>query len=79
MKIRVLYKLGCGPSKELLDALKREGVKISKLNIDSNPHYAAKRNIKATPTTLLIENKKLIKEYVGFSEELVNKLKEVHV
>lgn len=61
----------CGPCRMIapvLDQLAAESngrYKITKLNVDENPHTASQFNIRSIPTMLIFKNGKLVDQIVG--------------
>jgi len=57
----------CGPCKMLNPILERfeSRIKIVKVNIDTEMNIAKRFNIKAVPTILIFNNKKIMYTYVG--------------
>lgn len=61
----------CGPCRMIAPALEEiagslgEKVKIVKLNVDENPHTAAKYNIQSIPTLLIFKNGDMSSRQIG--------------
>lgn len=61
----------CGPCRMISPALEEiagslgEKVKIVKLNVDENPHTAAKYNIQSIPTLLIFKNGDMSSRQIG--------------
>jgi len=61
----------CGPCRmiaPILDQLAAESdgrYKISKLNVDENPHISSQFGIRSIPTLLIFKNRKLVDQIVG--------------
>ena len=82
--IIVFVKKECGPSQQARALLKKhpdlKGLQI--INVDSFPRMAREYNLKALPTTIFVEDmsvdfsSQVYKKVVGFSPELITKIKE---
>ena len=83
-KAIVFVKKECGPSQQYRAALKKHlDIKnLQVINVDSYPSLARDYKLKALPTTLLIEDDSVevsqqkYKTLVGYSPELINRIKE---
>ena len=76
MKVEVFGADWCGPCRMLKGALTRAGIEFEVIDIDSEPNKAAKDNIRGVPSTLVYDDQgKEVKRFVGFSTDLISKLK----
>mgnify|MGYP000628016888 CR=1 FL=1 len=76
MQVVVYLADWCGPSKMIKGALSRANIKYEAIDIEEDPTKASNNNIKGLPTTLILDNNnKEVERLIGFSEEVITKIK----
>ncbi len=62
----------CGPCKMFgptMDRIASQGIQVKKINIDYEADAVTKFGVRSVPTTILVENGKEVKRFVGAKSE----------
>ena len=66
----------CKKLEPVLDELKKEGIKVVRINIDENKELASKYGVRAVPTIYYIKDGEIVDKTLGYNpEEIKEKAK----
>lgn len=77
MKVRIFMAKTCAASKMYRTQLKKRGVSVEILDIEAEAALARTLDIRATPTTIIGDEKEEVRRLVGYSPDVFEILKEV--